>query len=740
MQRLCGIAVVAFALQLGAQELRPVEWPYWGGDPANTRYSTIPDITPANVNRLGRAWEWNTGELPNAEYGTRPGPFENTPIMIDNVLYLSTPFHRVVALDAETGKELWAFDPEAWKGEEDNIGLKHRGVAFWRERGELRIFLNTDNRLFSLDAKTGKPVPTFGRKGVTSLTDGLRLPVKKLHFSQTSPPVVYKNLVIVGSRIPDRLQYKFEPQGTVQAFDARTGKRAWIFNTIPQSSTDFGANTWENESWNFTGHANVWGPMTLDESRGLLYVPVSTAGSDYWGGRRLGANLFAESLVCLDASTGKRKWHFQAVHHGLWDYDFTSPPSLVTITVDGRRIDAVAELSKQGFTYVFDRVTGQPVWPIEERPVDTTTDVPGERPYPTQPFPTKPPAFSAQGISLDDANDLTPEIRALAVEEMKKFRLGPLFTPPSLRGTIQRPTAAGGANWGGGGFDPETGLLYLRTTEGTTVNQVCPNDNTAADVDVDYSNNCEYGAAAYIFQRRDGTLVRPAAGDEASPKNRLGPIPLIKPPYAYLVAINLNKGETAWRVPFGEGSPAIRRHPLLKDVKLPDRLGTGGPSSVLVTRTGLVFIGGGDPYLYAFDKATGKELWRGATLRQTQANPMTYRARNGRQYVLIAGGAGPDATLTAFALDASARTSASTTPPATPQARSAAEAFGSVCQPCHGPDGRGGVAPALVPMTKEVAEVLAIVREGLGQMPPVSSRELTDQQIAGIVEYLRSLR
>src|SRR5262245_47569839 len=593
MRKLWVIAIIASVVPLAAQGSRLVEWPYWGGDPANTGYSSIRDITPANVNHLAQAWEWMPGEKPNAEFGSRPGAFEATPIMIDNVLYLSTAYHRAVALDAETGKELWAFDPEAWKGAEDNIGLKHRGLAAWRDGNNLRIFLNTDNRLFSLDAKTGKPVASFGTNGVTSLTDALRSPVKKTHSSQTSPPLVYKNFVIVGSRIPDRIQYKFEPPGTVQAFDAKTGKRAWIFYTIPQSSTDFGANTWENESWNFTGHANVWGPMTLDEPRGLLYVPVSTAGSDYWGGRRPGANLFSESLVCIDANTGKRQWHFQAVHHGLWDYDFTSPPGLGTVTVDGRRIDVVAEVSKQGFAYVFDRVTGQPVWPIEERPVDTTTDVPGERPFPTQPFPTKPPAYSAQGISLNDANDLTPEIKALAQEEMRRFRLGPLFTPPSLRGTIQRPTVGGGANWGGTAFDPETGLLYLRTSEGTTINQVCKNDGSVPDLDVDYSNNCEYGAANNIFQNANGgPIPRPAS------TSKLGPIPLVKPPYAYLVAINLNKGDIEWRVPFGEGSAAMRRHPLLKDVALPARLGTPGSSSVLLTKTGLVFIGGGDPYLY----------------------------------------------------------------------------------------------------------------------------------------------
>src|SRR5438093_5820690 len=442
----------AVVLGQGRDASRQVEWLYYGGDQGGMKFSPLTDINADNVQQLQLAWQWKHWETPLSEYGTIPGFFEATPLMIDGVLYVTTPYNSIAAVDATTGKELWRFDGEAYKLGQvlSGSGWKLRGTAFWRDGNKLRIFLNSRNRLFSLDAQTGKPVPTFGINGFVSLTDGLSRISDIRHVTQSSPPVVYKDLVIMGSQIPDRVQIA-DPVGQVQAFDTRTGKRVWTFSVIPQSSKDPGADSWENESFLKSGHANVWAPMALDEARGLLYLPTTTPSSDFYGGNRPGADLFAESIVCVDAATGKMKWYFQEVHHGLWDYDNPAPPVLSTITVNGRRIDAVTQVSKQGFAYVFDRVTGKPVWPIVERPVPTS-DVPGEKAYPTPPFPSKPPAFVDQGVSLDDANNLTPEIKAMAQEEMKKYRIGPLFTPPSLQVTLMSPNAGGGASWGGASF------------------------------------------------------------------------------------------------------------------------------------------------------------------------------------------------------------------------------------------------------------------------------------------------
>jgi quinoprotein glucose dehydrogenase len=420
--------------------------------------------------------------------------------------------------------------------------------------------------------------------------------------------------VIVGNGVADRLVYKKDPPGDVRAFDARTGKLVWTFYTVPRAG-EFGVETWGGGSETFTGHTNVWAPMTLDEARGLLYLPVSTPSNDYYGGNRPGANLFAESLLCLEAATGKRKWHYQLVHHGLWDYDPPGPPVLAR----SGKADVVVQLTKMGFAFVFDRVTGRPLWPIEERAVPKS-DVPGEQAWPTQPFPIKPPPFAEQGIKLEDAFDLTPELKAEAQAEMKKYRLGPIFTPPSVEGTLMRPGNVGGANWGGGAWDPATGILYVRSTNSPTLVKV------VKDADTGYKMG---GGASATFHNG---------------------IPLLKPPYAHVTAIDLSTGAIVWRVPFGDDA-RLRSHPALKDVKLPEKLGATGNAGAIVTKSGLIFVGGGDTSIHAMDTKDGRDLWSFDLGRRTSGTPMTYRTPQGKQLVVIASGSGGDARLTAFGVE-----------------------------------------------------------------------------------------
>jgi quinoprotein glucose dehydrogenase len=621
---ICGLAALAASAQT-----QSVEWPVFGGDQAGTKYSTLTQINKDNVKNLKVAWQWRTGEKPLEQFHTTPAVFEVTPLMVDGTLYLSTPYNRVVALDPVTGKERWSYDPKAYEdGQVPNgTGFVHRGVAFWRDGSHGRILMNSRAKLIELDAETGKPVAGFGDNGTVNLLQGLAWNVDPKQYTNTSPSVVYKNLIIVGNGVADRITYKKDPPGDVRAFSARTGKLVWTFHTVPHKG-EFGADTWEDGANEYTGHTNVWAPMTLDEKRGLLYMPVSTPSNDFYGGRRPGKNLFADSIVCLDAATGQRKWHYQLTHHGLWDYDMPSPPSLVSITVNGKKIDAVVQLTKQGFAFVFDRVTGAPVWPIEERPVPAS-DVAGEHAWPTQPFPTKPPAISPQGVSLEDAFDLTPELKAEAQIEMKKFRIGPLFTPPSFQGTIMQPGLIGGANWGGAAFDPESGMLYVKTTNLSAIARLSKPDTTSAnphanEVDGDYVREGQTNA---VFH--DG-------------------LPLLKPPYGHLTAIDLNKGELAWHVPFGDDA-RLRAHPALKGVKLPEKLGAAGVQGAIVTKAGIIFVGGGDTALHAVDATNGSDLWSFPFTRRTGGTPMTYSFQ-GKQYVVIATGNGTEATLYAFSL------------------------------------------------------------------------------------------
>jgi glucose dehydrogenase len=632
LHRVALSVATAIALLAAAPQPKPlVEWPYYGADQAGTKYSPLADIDRGNVARLRKLWEWKPNEEPLQQFGTRPGAFQATPLMIDNVLYLSTPYNRVVALNAESGDELWRYDPKAYEdGQPPNgTGFVHRGVAAWRNGDALRIFMNSRYRLIALDGHTGRPIETFGDAGVVELTRGLVWHINKKHYTNTSPPIVYKNLVIVGNGVGDRLVYRNDPPGDVRAFDVMSGRQVWTFHPIPQAG-EFGNETWGNDSWTFTGHTNVWAPMTLDDARGLLYLPVSTPSNDFFGGRRPGQNLFAESLVCLDAATGVRRWHYQIVHHGLWDYDLPSPPNLVSIRVDGRAIEAVVQLTKMGYAFVFDRITGAPVWPIEERPVPPS-DVAGEKAWPTQPVPTRPAPFAEQGMSPQDAFDLTPELKEAAEAEMKKYRLGPLYTPPTFQGTLMRPGLIGGANWGGAAFDPATGLLYVKSSNVPHIARLGhptfrEDDPRASEVDADYV--------------RDG----------ATNAEFTNGLPLNKPPYGHLTAIDLNKGEIRWRIPLGD-FPEVRNHAALKGVALPERLGASGPPGAIVTRGGLVFVGGGDAALWAIDAQSGKELWSAPLVQRSNGTPMTYRSRSGRQIVVIATGSGRNAALVAFGLE-----------------------------------------------------------------------------------------
>jgi quinoprotein glucose dehydrogenase len=656
------VSMAAAAVLLRAQRWTPAgEWPSYGGTNWSQKYSPLDQINKDNFKDLAVAWTWKSPDhellktIP--EYPEMPlhaNGMKATPLLVHGVMYMSTGLGQIAALDPVTGATKWLYNPEAYKdgAQADVLGWISRGVAYWTDgKNDERILMGTlDGYLLALDAKTGRPIATFAAGGKADLTTAvpeatrhtLHLFNGEQHYvSVDSPPVVVRDVIIVGSSMCDRTPVKEWPPGYVQAFDVRTGKLKWVFHTIPRDG-EYGAETWKDGSNRYTGNGNVWSMMSGDDELGFVYLPTTTPNSDHYGGVRKGDNLFAESIVAVNVETGKRVWHFQAVHHGVWDYDFPAAPTLLDVTVNGRTIKALAQVSKQGFTYVFDRVSGKPIWPIDERPVPPS-DIPGEELSPTQPFPTRPPAFDRQGVAESDLIDFTPELRAQALDILKHYKYGPLFTPVSLykkggtRGTISLPSSTGAANWSGSGADPDTGFLYVPS-------KTQPAMMTLTPLPAGLSNWPSVAGVRgtplpYVPQGKIG----PPSMHPDHPDPPVGPqgLPLVKPPYTRMTAYNMNTGEIAWQVPTGPGQDGLRNHPALKGVTLPPLGGQGGPGGPLITKTLLIYgllsttgRAGAGGQLVAYDKKTGTTL---ADVRLPAAplgTPMTYMINN-TQYIAL---------------------------------------------------------------------------------------------------------
>ena len=657
-----------FAQPPGNAKGKTQDWPYYGG-PGQTRYSPLKQITRENVNQLQVAWTFDTGEA--SGYAT-----ETQPIVVNGIFYGITPTHKVIALDPATGKQLWTF----------NSGVPgrgpNRGLTYWTDGKDQRIFLGSGSYLYAIDARSGKAAASFGNAGRVDLREGLGRDPEKLSLSMATPGVVYKDLLIVGGRMGET---RGSPPGDIRAFDVRTGKIRWSFHTIPHPG-EFGYDTWPKDAWQYAGSANSWGGMAVDEKRGLVFVPTGSASSDFYGYDRHGDNLFANSVIALKADTGERVWHFQAVKHDVWDRDFSSPPTLVTVKHNGKMVDAVAQTSKQGWLYLFDRANGKPLFPIEYRNYPPST-VPGEQTAATQGLPTKPAALSRQRLTEDMLTNRTPEAHKFAVEKFRTLRSDGQFLPLALgQDTVVFPGFDGGTEWGGSAFDPETGLIYVNANDvawwsrlvenkgGASSGQLyltrcasCHGDDMAGTAGAipsllalrgrskpeDVAAMIQQGAgrmpafpglsaaqrngiAEYVLGGPDKVL----AGEEAPPnlvpyrftgfRKFLDPdgYPAIKPPWGTLNAIDLNTGDYAWKIPFGE-YPEFAE----KGIKDTGTENYGGP---IVTAGGLVFIGATnfDRKFRAFDKKTGKLLWETVLPQSGNATPITYEV-GGRQYVVI---------------------------------------------------------------------------------------------------------
>ena len=630
------------------------EWRTYGGDLASTRYAPLDQINAENFGKLELAWRFKTDSL-----GPRPEfKFESTPLMVHGVLYSTAGSRRsVVALDAATGELLWVHrEDEGMRGTYAPRQLSGHGVAYWTDGKDERILYVTPGyRLIALNAKTGAPIPGFGTNGVVDLKqdDDQEIDLVTGEVGLHSTPVVARNVVIVGAAHLTGSDPKSRKnvRGYVRGFDVRTGKRLWIFHTIPRPG-EYGADTWEKDSLSYTGNTGVWAQISIDEELGLVYLPVELPTGDYYGGDRPGKGLFGESLVAVDLQTGKRKWHYQLVHHGLWDMDIPCAPILADMSIDGHTVKAVAQPTKQGFLYVFNRESGAPIWPIEERPVPKG-DVPGEWYSPTQPFPTKPPAFDNQGVAIDNLIDFTPDLRAEAVKLVSKYRIGPIFTPPSVSkanatlATITSPGSTGGANWPGGSYDPETHKLFVYSQTAIALLGLVPTPGPQFS-DMEYVQGTDgkeprlsTPMGAPPAPAPPGAAAR--GGDEGGPGLTVNGLPLLKPPYGRITAYDMDKGEIAWQVTHGETPDNIRNNPALKGLSIP-RTGQPGIIGVLTTKSLVI---AGEPMftttasgargamLRAYDKTTGREVGAVYMPAPQSGSPMTYML-NGQQYIIVA--------------------------------------------------------------------------------------------------------
>jgi len=678
------------------------DWTHYTADVRGSRYSPLDQITPANFSKLEVAWRFKTDNL-----GTRPEyKLEGTPLAIRGTVYATGGTRRsVVALDGGTGEIRWVYSlREGNRAVVAPRQLSGRGLSYWTDgRDERILYVTTGYRLVSLDAKTGQPAAGFGKNGILDLKEGVvygnRQPIdlETGEIGLHSTPTVTKDTVIVGSSFREGLTVKTHnnTKGLVRGYDVRTGKLLWTFNTIPRPG-EFGNDTWENDSWAVNGNTGVWTQITVDEDAGIAYLPVEDPTSDLYGGHRPGNNLYGDSLVAVDVKTGQRKWHFQITHHPIWDYDLSSAPLLADITVDGRAIKAVALPTKQGYLYVFDRITGQPVWPIPERPVPQST-VPGEKTSPTQPIPTKPPAYSRTGVLESDFIDFTPELKQQAIEIGKHYQLGPMYLPPAVSkatgviAALTHGTLSGGVNWPGSSYDPElhtafvhacnaclsplglvkppkefSDLDYVMGTDGVRFQPILGGGEGLA-ADAPQGRSAAPGGATPPPAAPPAGRGAPAAAPAAPPVQIVGTtvqgLSLLKPPYGTVNALNLDKGELTWQVPHGDTPDNVRNHPALRGMNIP-KTGQAGNVGLVVTKT-LVAVG--DPsvttmpdrprgaMLRAYDKATGKEVGAVWMPAAQSGSPMTYLANN-RQFIIVAvSGGNYSGEYIAYALPQNAR-------------------------------------------------------------------------------------